>query len=70
MSNARDPRGNAAGDSAAQEALRSHFLDGWFTRAFDSGERPAYGYPANHLPEPNVESMEIETAFFAARKEK
>jgi hypothetical protein len=44
------------------------FIDGWFSQSFAAGYEPDYGYPKNHLPEPAVESMEVETIFFARSK--
>jgi hypothetical protein len=46
---------------------RSLFIDGYFTRRVQAGERPKYGYPANHLPETDGDSMELVTSFVAAR---
>lgn len=53
-------------EEQAQERCR--FLDGWFTQAFASGERPEYGYPKNRLPETTLESMEVVTGFLAKPK--
>jgi len=46
------------------------FLDGYFTKRFESGERPKYGYPTNHLPTPRDARMEIVTSFIASRQSK
>lgn len=46
--------------------LPSIFADGYFTARLVNGDAPDYGYPANHLPEPTVEEMEVESCFIAA----
>lgn len=50
---------NVASDS-------SRYIDGYFTRRIMAGDRPKYGYPANHLPETNGETMELVTSFVAS----
>jgi hypothetical protein len=49
----------------AQEQAQSLFISGYFTSRVKSGFRPTYGYPANHLPETKVSSMELVTSFMA-----
>lgn len=49
---------------------RDPFIDGYFTQRVRSGERPDYGYPANHLPETTGARMKIDTSFIASRKSK
>lgn len=39
------------------------FIEGWLTDQFKAGVEPDYGYPKNHLPEPRVQSMKVETTF-------
>lgn len=55
----------------AEELIRTEeccaFLDGYFTQQFAAGARPEYGYPKNHLPETEVESMEVVTGFMATK---
>lgn len=53
-----------------QKDSPSPFIDGYFTSRVVSGERPDYGYPTNHLPEPTFESMQVVTSFMASRKNK
>lgn len=52
---------------AEQSVLPSIFAEGYFTARLVKGEAPDYGYPANHLPVPTVEDMEVESCFIAAR---
>ncbi len=40
------------------------FIEGYFASRAKAGERPTYGYPANHLPEATG-SMELKTSFLA-----
>ena len=49
---------------------RDPFIDGYFTQRVDSGERPKYGYPTNHLPVTTGARMEINTSFMVSRKSK
>ena len=60
----------AVNDSNRREAptggLPSIFAQGYFTERLLKGDKPNYGYPVNHLPEPTVEEMEVETCFIAA----
>jgi hypothetical protein len=49
---------------------RNPFIDGYFTQRIDSGERPKYGYPTNHLPETTGARMEVNTSFMVSRKSK
>lgn len=46
------------------------YIDGYFTRRVESGERPKYGYPSNHVPETTNERMNVVTGFMAGRKSK
>lgn len=48
---------------------RAIFIDGYFTGRVKAGERPSYGYPANHLPETDGSTMELVTSFMAATVE-
>lgn len=43
------------------------FVEGYFSEQFAAGKRPDYGYPKNHLPETNLESMEVVTGFLAGK---
>jgi hypothetical protein len=49
---------------------RNPFITGYFTQRIESGERPKYGYPTNHLPETTGARMEIHTSFMVSRKSK
>ena len=60
-------------ESSSQEAREAfvdsrfaHLLiaDGYFATCAKAGERPTYGYPANHLP-PAMGSMEVKTTFLS-----
>ena len=42
------------------------FIEGYFTSRINAGERPKYGYPANHLPITKGDRMEFVTSFVAA----
>ena len=44
------------------------FLDGYFAQQFAAGKRPDYGYPKNHLPETDLDGMDVVTGFMAAAK--
>jgi hypothetical protein len=58
-----------AGDGVVREnAAPSRFLDGWFAQQFAAGNEPDYGYPKNHLSEPSIDSLEVNTIFFATKK--
>jgi hypothetical protein len=49
---------------------RDLYIDGYFTQRVRAGERPKYGYPANHLPKTTDARMQIHTSFMASRKPK
>ncbi|RYC31893.1 hypothetical protein D3273_10685 [Lichenibacterium minor] len=42
------------------------FISGWFTKQFDAGKQPKYGYPTNHLPETTDKPMDMVTGFVTA----
>jgi hypothetical protein len=44
----------------------SLFVKGYFTDRIRKGERPQYGYPANHVPETTFPHMEVETGYLTA----
>ncbi len=44
------------------------FVSGWFTQQFETGVKPDYGYPKNHLPEVTAEAMQFTTGFLAKKK--
>lgn len=44
------------------------FISGYFSDCLAKGDRPDYGYPANHLPETTIDRMEIHTSFMISRK--
>ncbi len=46
------------------------YIEGYFSNRTWKGERPSYGYPKNHLPEPTIEKMEVEPGFVTAFKSK
>jgi hypothetical protein len=50
--------------------MPSLFIDGYFSQRLRAGDEPKYGYPANHVPETTLPSMEVVTGFLAARKGK
>jgi len=52
----------------SDDGQRSHFIDGWFTTSFEDGVEPKYGYPANPIMPPAVDSIEVETIFFGHPK--
>jgi len=56
--------------SARPEASQPEFIDGYFTQRMNAGDRPQYGYPANHLPDATNARMEIVTSFMASHKSK
>jgi len=45
------------------------FIEGYFTKRFEAGEQPNYGYPKNHLPETTGE-LKVATAFLSPRPSK
>jgi hypothetical protein len=49
---------------------RDPFIAGYFTQRVQSGERPKYGYPANHLPETTGARMEVCTSFMVCENSK
>jgi hypothetical protein len=55
---------------AAMTENRDLFIDGYFGQRVNSGDRPKYGYPTNHLPETTIARMELDTSFMASRKSK
>ena len=63
---------NTKNDTECAEAMQNRdlFISGYFTQRVRSGDRPNYGYPANHLPETTGARMEIDTSFMASRKSK
>jgi hypothetical protein len=65
--NAVNPNCCASEQSEPREA-HYHFIEGWFTQMFNSGRNPSYGYPANHLPDPKVDGMDVQTTFFTRSK--
>lgn len=46
-----------------QDAPASLYIGGYFTSRIEAGERPKYGYPANHLPKTTSERMDVATSF-------
>ena len=46
----------------------SLFIEGYFTTRINKGERPKYGYPANHLPTTTCDRMEVATTFMASKR--
>ena len=58
-------RNNQQGQQGLVDAQFEHLLiDGYFSTRAKAGERPTYGYPANHLPEAKG-SMELKTSFLS-----
>jgi hypothetical protein len=59
-------------EAEQREAVDNHspFIDGYFTQRLQTGDRPRYGYPTNHLPETTVARMEVHTTFIVSRKSK
>ncbi len=63
---ARDANVNAEieEEKAIQSVLNT---EGYFTRRIHAGERPAHGYPENHLPATTGARMQVRTSFMVAR---
>lgn len=57
-------RSQQANDGLVDARFSGLLIDGYFATCAKAGERPTYGYPANHLPEVAGE-MEIRTSFLA-----
>lgn len=53
-----------AGNSLVDQRFADLLIDGYFAICAKDGQRPVYGYPANHLPEATG-LMEVKTTFLA-----
>lgn len=60
----------AASNSEKKKNAKLEFADGYFSSRILAGDKPDYGYPANHLPDVGDKEIELKTSFVEGRSDK